>query len=221
VTLFAAKPAHPTLIPHWISRLGLLGLFAAAAIDASIVPLPVPGTTDLLLLWLVSQGGNPWTLAALAIAGSVIGGYITWQLGRRGGEAALSRHVRPRQLERVRRWMKSHPILAVLVPALLPPPIPLSPFLLAAGALGIPRGRFLLAFAAGRGLRYGLIAWVSVKYGRRMIHLWSATPGKWSTPLLCAFGVIVAAGAVIAFVKLRKSSKSSEAKSPPREAAAG
>jgi membrane protein YqaA with SNARE-associated domain len=222
--LLAAKTgitaAHHTLIPRWISSLGVLGLFASSVLDASIIPLPVPGTTDLLLLWLVSHSGNPWLLAAIAIAGSIAGGYTTWNLGRKGGEAALSRHVRPSLLERVRGWMKRNPMLAVFLPAVLPPPIPLSPFLLAAGALGIPRGRFVAAFAAARGLRYGLVAWVGLKYGRRMIRMWSATFDKWSAPLLWAFGVIVVAGAVIAFIKLRRSGKAGEAKDPAREAAA-
>lgn len=76
-------------MPHWLTHLGSLGLFAVAVVDSSVIPLPLPGSTDLLLLWLVSHHGDPWLLAASAIAGSILGGYTCWSTGRKGGEAAL------------------------------------------------------------------------------------------------------------------------------------
>jgi hypothetical protein len=78
--------AHRSLMPHWLTHLGFLGLFSVAVVDSSVIPLPLPGSTDLLLLWLVAHSGDPWLLAPCAIAGSLLGGYTTWQIGRRGGE---------------------------------------------------------------------------------------------------------------------------------------
>jgi membrane protein YqaA with SNARE-associated domain len=216
----AAPRKRPTLIPHWITKLGPLGLFAAAAIDASVIPLPVPGTTDLLLLLLVAHNGNPWMLAPLAVAGSLLGGFTSWRLGHHGGEAALKRWVNPRLLRRISQWMERHPILAVFLPAVLPPPIPLSPFLLASGALGMPCGRFLLIFGAARSLRYILVAWVGVKYGRHVVRLWTALLSKWSTPLLWTFGIVMAASIGIAIYKLRSKGNSGGGKRRVREAAA-
>ena len=77
--------AHRSLMPHWLTHLGFLGLFSVAVVDSSVIPLPLPGSTDLLLLWLVAHSGDPWLLAPCAIAGSLLGGYTTWQIGRRGG----------------------------------------------------------------------------------------------------------------------------------------
>jgi membrane protein DedA with SNARE-associated domain len=136
--------AHSSLAPHWLTNLGALGLFSVAVIDSSVIPLPLPGSTDLLLLWLVAHSGDPWLLAPCAIAGSILGGYTTWHIGRRGGEKALRHYVPARLLRRIVRWVERHPVLAVFVPALLPPPIPLLPFALASGALGVSRKRFLL-----------------------------------------------------------------------------
>jgi membrane protein YqaA with SNARE-associated domain len=164
-----------------------LGLFSVAVVDSSVIPLPLPGSTDLLLLWLVAHSGNPWLLAPCAIAGSILGGYTTWHIGRRGGEAALRRYVPARLLRRVVVWVERHPVLAVFLPALLPPPIPLLPFALASGALGVTRRRFLLVFGAARSLRYSFVAWLGVTYGRRIVRLFSGTLQKWSTPLLCVF----------------------------------
>jgi membrane protein YqaA with SNARE-associated domain len=184
-------------------RLGVLGLFAVSVIDSSPVPLPIPGTTDLLLLWLVSHNGNPWLLALSAIAGSLLGGILSWNIGRKGGEIALRRYISARLLARVVAWVQKRPILAVFLPAVLPPPIPLSPFVLAAGALGVPRNRFLAAFGAARTLRYGLIAWLGAVYGRGVVRVWSNELEKWSTPLLVVFFTLLAGSVGFAVWKLR------------------
>jgi membrane protein YqaA with SNARE-associated domain len=186
-----ATRAHHVRALHWFTHLGLLGVFVVAALDSSVIPLPLPGSTDLLLLWLVADGGNPWLLVSAAVAGSVIGGYTTWQFGAKGGRAALrsARFLRP-----VSRSVERHPILAVLLFPLLPPPIPLAPFVLASGALGVPRGQFLITFTAARLLRYGLVAWLAVSYGRHAVHLWAGTLQKWSAPILWTFVVALLAG---------------------------
>jgi len=210
MSVFTTQPARPpvpaihhTALPHWLTHLGPLGLFAVAVIDSSPIPLPIPGSTDLLLLWLVAHNGVPWLLVLSAVAGSIVGGYSTWQIGRKGGEAALRRHVSARMLGRVNAWVEHHPVLAVFIPAVLPPPIPLSPFLLASGALGVSRNRFLLVYGAARTLRYSFIAWLGVKYGRHVIRMWSGTLQAWSGPLLWGFGAIMLSGVCFGVWKVR------------------
>jgi membrane protein YqaA with SNARE-associated domain len=193
----------PSLMPHWLTHLGALGLFSVAVVDSSVIPLPLPGSTDLLLLWLVAHSGDPWLLAPCAIAGSIIGGYTTWLVGRRGGEAALKHYVPARLLGRVVRWVEHHRILAVFIPALLPPPIPLLPFALASGALGVSRSRFLVVFGAARSLRYSFVAWLGVVYGRKVVRLFSGSLQKWSTPLLCVFVALMVAGVCFGIWKVR------------------
>jgi membrane protein YqaA with SNARE-associated domain len=192
-----------SLMPYWLTHLGVLGLFFVAVIDSSVIPLPLPGSTDLLLLWLVAHSGNPWLLGSTAIAGSILGGYTTWHAGRRGGEAALRRYVPARLLGPVVGWVDRHRILAVFLPAVLPPPIPLLPFALASGALGVSRRRFLLVYGAARSLRYSFVAWLGVAYGRHVIHLWSRTLQKWSTPLLCVFVGLLVSGVCFAIWKVQ------------------
>ena len=201
--LLLASRANPGSIPHWLTHLGVLGLFSVAIVDSSVVPLPLPGSTDLLLLWLVAHRGDPWRLALSAITGSLVGGYTTWLAGKRGGSASLQRYVPALLLARTVVWVEKHPILAVFVPAILPPPIPLLPFALASGALGVTRRRFLLVFGVARTLRYSFIAWLGVAYGRGMVLLLSGTLQKWSAPLLWAFVALLAGGICYGMVKLR------------------
>jgi membrane protein YqaA with SNARE-associated domain len=209
---YPVAPAHQTMMPYWLTHLGPLGLFAVAIIDSSVIPLPLPGSTDLLLLWLVSHSGNPWLLAPCAIAGSLLGGYTTWDAGRRGGEAALRRHVPARILGRIIRWVERHRILAVFLPAMLPPPIPLLPFAVAAGALGVSRQRFLAVYGAARSLRYSFIAWLGVVYGRRIVLMWTGVLQAWSTPLLCVFVGLLAIGICYGIWKMRGLRKTHGAK---------
>ena len=200
----ALLTVHHPLMPHWLTSLGALGLFSVAAIDSSVIPVTLPGSTDLLLLWLVANHGNPWMLALAAIAGSIVGGYTTWHIGRRGGEDALRRYVPARILGQIVVWVERHPVLSIFLPAVLPPPIPLLPFALAAGALGVTRRRFLLVYGSARSLRYSLVAWLGVVYGGHIVRLWSGTLQRWSTPLVCLFGVLIAGGVCFGIWKIRK-----------------
>jgi membrane protein YqaA with SNARE-associated domain len=203
----SAQGAHSGIAPKWLTHLGALGLFSVAVIDSSVIPLPLPGSTDLLLLWQVAHSGDPWLLAPCAIAGSLLGGYTTWHIGRRGGEDALRHYVPARLLGRIVKWVERHPILSVFVPALLPPPIPLLPFALASGALGVSRRRFLAVFGTARSLRYSFLAWLGVTYGRSIVRMWSGSLQKWSSPLLCVFVSLLIVGLSFGIWKIRAQRK--------------
>lgn len=194
---------HSAAMPNWLTQFGALGLLVVAVIDSSVIPLPLPGSTDLLLLWLVAHNGAPWMLAACAISGSIVGGYTTWHVGRRGGEGALRHYVPARLLKRIVGWVERHRLLAVFLPAVLPPPIPLLPFALASGALGVSRRRFLVVYGAARTLRYSFIAWLGAAYGRRIVRMWSGSVQAWSTPVLCVFAGVLAGVACLGIWKIR------------------
>jgi uncharacterized membrane protein YdjX (TVP38/TMEM64 family) len=102
---------------------------------------------------------------------------------------------------------------------LLPPPVPLAPFVLAAGALGVSRNRFILAYGSARSVRYALVAWLAVVYGRSVARLWSGPLQKWTAPLLWIFIAMMVAGVAFGIYKVRKQRKS-EATSRPLKATA-
>src|SRR5580698_4964001 len=145
-----ASSTHSSHLLRWLASFGGIGIFAVAIVDSSVIPLPLPGSTDLLLLLLAAHRGTTaltaaW-LAFCAIAGSMVGGYLTWSAGRKGGEVALERYVPKRFLGKITGWVEKQGAWSVGISAILPPPVPLTPFLLAAGALKVPRGRFLLFY---------------------------------------------------------------------------
>ena len=206
-----ALGAQRSLMPQWLTQLGAFGLFPIAVIDSSVFPVTLPGSADLLLLWLAANRGNPWLLALSAIAGSLLGGYSTWKIGKHGGEEALRNYVPDRLLKRIVVWVERHPVLSIFLPAVLPPPIPLSPFILASGALGVARNRFLLVYGSGRVLRYSIIAWLGAVYGPHVLRLWAGAMQKWSLPLLVVCLALLASGVCFGIWKIRLLRKSDAA----------
>lgn len=191
--LQALRMHHPQVL-HWLVHLSFAVVFVVAAIDFSMIPLPVPNATDLLLLALVARGGSPWFLVPSAVAGNILGAYTTWHVGSKGGKRALRHYSSIRLLKYVSVWMERHPILAALAFPLLPPPIPLSALVFAAGALGIARRRFFSAFTVALGLRYALLAWFGITYGRRFVRLWATTIHKWYPAMLWTLGAVSVVG---------------------------
>src|ERR1700734_3922707 len=212
----SAKAGHSTHGLHWLMGFGTMGLFVLSTIDSSIIPLPLPGSTDLLLILLVAHGADPVLAAIAALAGSVLGGYLTWAAGAKGGEAALQRYLPKRFARRLTGWVERNGMLAVTTSALLPPPFPLMPFVLAAGALGVSRKKFLVSFSLARTLGYALVTWLAATYGRAVVRAFRHYLSGWSTTLMWIYLGLVAAGILYGVWKFRHQQRQTVA---PRGAA--
>src|SRR5215472_15398376 len=141
----------------WIVRLGGPGLVALGIADNSVVPLT--GSMDVLTIWLAARHRELWPYYAfMATAGAVAGGYVTYALGRKGGKEALEHKLHKQKMLKVTGKFSHWGFRTVAVSAILPPPFPLVPVLLTAGALQYPKKKFVGALALGRGIRYSLIA---------------------------------------------------------------
>ncbi len=204
----AAAPRHPNPLIHLLLSFGIVGVFLISIVDSSFVPLPIPGITDIMIVVLAARHANLILLVAAATAGSFLGGLFSYKVGQRGGMAFLERHVSPRILKPVCNWMETHAILAVALPAVLPPPMPLSPFVLAAGVLKMPRNKFLATFTVSRLLRHSAAAAIGVYYGPHVLRIWNALMRKWSTEILIALWSAILLSVGYAFFKLWKTSRS-------------
>ncbi|WP_158792391.1 YqaA family protein [Granulicella sp. L60] len=201
----AGRSRSPLL--HLLFSFGLFGVFLVSIVDSSFVPLPLPGITDIMIIVLAAQH-NSWILLVLfATAGSALGGYFSYQVGQSGGIAFLEKRIPPRIFKRIRDWMGNHAILSVALPAILPPPMPLSPFVLAAGALRMSRRKFLTTFTISRAARHAIAAWLGIHYGRHILHLWNNLSAKYATPVLIVLWTLILVSCGIAFWKLYKTSR--------------
>jgi membrane protein YqaA with SNARE-associated domain len=154
---------------RWFARLGGIGLIPLGLLDSSIIP--IPGSMDLLTIFLSARQEDLWLYYAfMATAGSVLGALLTYRLARQGGEAALNRRLRRWQMEKIRKMFRRWGFGAIAVPAVMPPPLPMVPFVVAAGATEYPLKKFLAALTLGRVVRYTVLAYLAGRYGRRIIH---------------------------------------------------
>src|SRR5581483_11463201 len=132
------------LIGGWVLRKGGPGLILIGIADNSVLPLT--GSMDVLTIWLAAGHRNLWPYYALmATIGAVVGGYITYALGRKGGKEAIERKLKKDKAEKLLKRFDKWGFWSVAVGALLPPPFPLVPVLLAAGALQYSRKKFVAA----------------------------------------------------------------------------
>ncbi len=202
--------AETRTLVHFLFHLGLVGLFVISSVDSSFIPLPIPGVTDIMIVVYAANKANVVLLVAIATAGSAAGGLFSHAVGQAGGMKFLEKNVPQKILKRVTVWMESHAILAVALPALLPPPAPLSPFVLAAGALHMSRRKFMTAFTISRFVRHSIAAWLGVRYGREVVHIWSRFSAKWGTTILIGLWAFMILFAGIAIWRLIKTSRELE-----------
>jgi len=151
----------------WLVRLGGLGLVLLGFADNS--PIPLPGSMDALTIILSAQQPGWWPYyAVMATIGGMAGGYVTFAVGRKGGKESLEKKIPKKKIDKIFKRFEKHGFLSLFIPGLLPPPVPYSPFLLAAGAMKYSPKKFLLAVGLARAIRYTALAWLGSMYSKQI-----------------------------------------------------
>ena len=171
------------------------GIFVIAFLDSSFLSLPE--INDLLIIVMVTQNKPlmPY-YATMATLGSVAGCLLLYYLGRRGGEAVLRKRFKERHVERALAIFQRYGALAIIVPALLPPPAPFKIFVLVAGIARVPVWTFIASVVVGRGTRYFGEGLLAVWYGDQAIE-WLEANGR---SIAIALGVAALVGGAAFYV---------------------
>jgi membrane protein YqaA with SNARE-associated domain len=197
-----AAPTIARSLRRWIFGLGGLGFIPLGLLDSSVIP--IPGSMDVLTIVLSARNQEYWPYYALmATIGSVLGGYVTYRLARKGGKETLERRFPARTLEKVYKIFARWGFGAIAIIAVLPPPAPMVAFVFAAGAMQYSVKKFLFALTLGRAVRYSLLAFLAARYGRHVLRVIS----QHGHPVLIAvIGLIAAvmAAVILLFVSKRK-----------------
>jgi membrane protein YqaA with SNARE-associated domain len=151
-------------VGEWLTAHGSFGVFGICLIDSALIPLPTGPDLSLIVLSALNPRLMP-LYVALATLGSAIGSTGLYLLARQGGIRAL-KNVKPERRVRIEGLLGRYDLLAVIFPAVLPPPFPFKLFVLSAGAFKLKALRFMVAIVIGRAARFLIEGLLAIKFGR-------------------------------------------------------
>ncbi len=174
-------------------QFGAFGLFSLAIADDSFLFLPVG--SDLLTVLLVVRHHDQLLVYVLAAAlGSTVGVLLLDLVCRKGGEETLKRLVKPKLLGYLKQRMEQHAALVLIVSCIAPPPFPFGAAIAAASALQYPRTRLLVLVFVARTVRFSLVGWAAISFGRRILRIADSDAFLWAMGgfiAVCAIGSIM------------------------------
>ena len=181
-----------TWLQGFALAIGGPGLFGVAFLDSSFISLPQ--INDILVVLMVTQN-KAWMpyYAAMATLGSIAGCYVIYYLADKGGDAFLRKRLKAGSTERALALYQRHGLLALMVPALLPPPAPFKLFVLMAGVAKVRPIPFVAAIAVARGIRYLALGFLAIWYGDAALEL-MRTHGRQVGLVLAGLIVVAAVG---------------------------
>ena len=173
-----------------LKPLGVWGLGGLAFVDSAF--FPVPPTMDLVLVGYVANDPSKLVLYAFAAAlGSALGSLIPYYIGRAGGELFLLKRINRERYEALRNRFEKQEFLVIMVPAMVPPPMPLKLFELAAGVFEMKPLLFASAIFVGKFLRFLIFALITRWYGQTIVHTVTAAFHEHLGWVLVGIGLLV------------------------------
>jgi membrane protein YqaA with SNARE-associated domain len=148
--------------------LGIWGPFVIAFADSALLGMPV----DFIVATYVWQDRKRMLLyIAMASLGSALGSIPLYIVGYLGGEKVLRKRISEERFLRIHRSFERHEFWALMFPAMLPPPTPLKIFVLGAAVFEMRFVHFVAAIFAGRVLRFGVLALLTLRFGPQIIAI--------------------------------------------------
>ncbi len=190
-----------TKYTDWVKALlvplGPWGVLVIATCDAAAFGIPMD---PIIVGYVWAKPNMFWVYCLMASVGSAIGSLVPYWIGYKGEELLLEKRIPPRTLEKIRQSFEKHEVLALVVPAMMPPPTPFKLFVMFAGAAKLPKRDFMLAIFGGRMLRFLILSALTVAFGPTVLHL-IIDHGKIATAVI---GALIVLGVLIWWLK-RKS----------------
>lgn len=135
-----------------------LALFVLSFLAATLVPIG----SEWLLILLLSRGGDPALLVAVATAGNSLGACTTYAVGLYGSSWLITRVLRidPEQQHRAEQYYARYGSWSLLLSWL---PIVGDAICLVGGLLQVGFVRFAVLVASGKLVRYAVVSWLTLK----------------------------------------------------------
>ena len=181
------------LLRHW-GGVGLLAL----GVRGTVLPLPA-GIEFATVILAARHRDLWWYYGLMATAGSCVSGAFFYYLGWTGGTQLLKRRISAKQTAVWMNRLQSWGFGVVALSGIIPPPLPMAPMLIAAGAARYPRGRFTAALVLGRLVRFMALGLLGNIYRRRAV----AMINRMILPLIVLTIVGFATYAFLVWLKVR------------------
>ncbi len=142
---------------------GLWGLLGLSLVDSAAIPLPF--LDPLVVSYGVANHAMCIFYCLAGALGSAIGSLLPYYLGRAGGELFLLKRINRERYESLRDRFEKQEFLAIMLPAMCPPPMPVKLFELAAGVFEMRVLSYFLAITAGKFFRFLIESILVIVYG--------------------------------------------------------
>ena len=150
-----------------LKPLGVWGIGALALLDSSSIPMPI----DPLVIGYVAADHAKFLLYCfMAAFGSAFGSMVPYYVGRAGGELFLLKRINRERYEKLRDRFENQEFLAIMVPAMMPPPMPVKLFELAAGVFEMRPLWYFGAIFCGKFVRFMIWAVITILFGPALLH---------------------------------------------------
>ncbi|SEG43372.1 membrane protein YqaA, SNARE-associated domain [Bryocella elongata] len=180
--------------------LGVWGVGGLALIDSALIPIPV--SMDGVVIGYVASNHSRFLIYSLVAAlASAIGSLVPFYIGRAGGEFFLLKRINRERYEKIRDRFERQEFLAIMVPAMLPPPTPLKLFEFAAGVFEMKPLPFVLAIFTGKLIQFLVCSLLTIWFGPTLMH---SLKHVMHTHMSVVIGVAVAILLALVFYIVRK-----------------
>jgi membrane protein YqaA with SNARE-associated domain len=177
-----------------LKPLGIFGILALAVVDSSSMPLPF--LDPLVVSYGAADHKKALLYCLMAAVGSAIGSMVPYYLGRAGGELFLLKRINRERYERLRDRFEKQEFLAIMLPAMCPPPMPVKLFELAAGVFEMRPVSYFLAIASGKLVRFLIESILVIVYGPAILSTFLVMLHRHLSVLVAVMGVL-AVGIVV------------------------
>lgn len=182
-----------------LKPLGVWGLGALAIVDTSSIPVPIDA---LVIDYVAHDHGKFLIYCVMAAAGSAIGSLVPYYFGRAGGELFLLKRINRQRYEALRDRFERQEFLAIMVPAMMPPPMPVKVIEFAAGVFEMKPLWYFGAVFSGKFVRFLLEAVITIFYGPKILKTLGGIVHEHLGYLLGAIGILAGLLGIYVFRKL-------------------
>jgi membrane protein YqaA with SNARE-associated domain len=197
---------------------GIWGLGGLAFIDAAFFPLPTT-MNGLVIDYVASDHRKLFVYCLMAAFASALGSMVPYYVGRAGGEVFLLKRINRERYERMRDRFERQEFLAIMIPAMLPPPTPIKLFEFGAGVFEMKPVPFCLAIFTGKFIQFLLWSIGFVMFGPGIVRV-VARMVRQHSELVIGIGLSVAFVFVVYLMRKILDRRRGESSEAPAEATA-